>query len=314
MRRCLPRPKSPPRIHPATRTFQALRIAVNEELKSLELALERLPDLLAPGGRLAIISFHSLEDRRVKESFRDDDRLHVLTRKPVTPSDAEVSINPRSRSAKLRVAERHHKNGEGEAPAELGRRIEPVAPQERRPPNSAESRLPNPQRRRPTAQEARAYVRPAIIISGGQTGVDRAALDAAIELGIPHGGWCPAGRKAEDGPLPDRYQLKETESPEYHVRTEQNVIDSDGTLILYRDEISGGTRLTHRLAVKHGRPFLLANLSHEHALGDIRRWMQENRIRRLNIAGPRESSAAGVGMQARELLLQLWRDESEVPS
>jgi 16S rRNA (cytosine1402-N4)-methyltransferase len=94
------------RIDPATRTFQALRIAVNDELKSLEIALRRLPDLLKPGGRLAIISFHSLEDRRVKEAFRDDPRLNNLTKKPVTAHDAEIARNPRSRSAKLRVAER----------------------------------------------------------------------------------------------------------------------------------------------------------------------------------------------------------------
>jgi 16S rRNA (cytosine1402-N4)-methyltransferase len=83
-----------------------LRIAVNEELKWLEVALRRLPDYLRPGGRLAIISFHSLEDRLVKESFRDDARLQVLTRRPVRSSEQESSTNPRSRSAKLRVAER----------------------------------------------------------------------------------------------------------------------------------------------------------------------------------------------------------------
>jgi 16S rRNA (cytosine1402-N4)-methyltransferase len=93
-------------IDPATRTFQALRIAVNDELKSLEIALRRLPDCLRPGGRLAIISFHSLEDRRVKEAFRGDDRLDVLTRRPVEAGPEEVASNPRARSAKLRVAER----------------------------------------------------------------------------------------------------------------------------------------------------------------------------------------------------------------
>jgi 16S rRNA (cytosine1402-N4)-methyltransferase len=94
------------RIDPATRTFQALRIAVNEELKWLEVALRRLPECLKINGRLAIISFHSLEDRRVKTSFREDVRLHVLTRRPLRPTEAEVADNPRSRSAKLRVAER----------------------------------------------------------------------------------------------------------------------------------------------------------------------------------------------------------------
>jgi 16S rRNA (cytosine1402-N4)-methyltransferase len=94
------------RIDPATRSFQALRIAVNDELKWLEVALRRLPDCLRPGGRLAVISFHSLEDRLVKEAFRDDARLSVVTRRPVRPSDDEIAANPRSRSAKLRVAER----------------------------------------------------------------------------------------------------------------------------------------------------------------------------------------------------------------
>jgi 16S rRNA (cytosine1402-N4)-methyltransferase len=106
VRRAVPAVARQQRIDPATRTFQALRIAVNDELKSLEFALRRLPDVLKPGGRLAIISFHSLEDRRVKEAFRDDPRLQVLAKKPITPHEAEIARNPRSRSAKLRIAER----------------------------------------------------------------------------------------------------------------------------------------------------------------------------------------------------------------
>jgi 16S rRNA (cytosine1402-N4)-methyltransferase len=106
IRGCVPRSRHG-RIDPATRTFQALRIAVNDELKSLEIALRRLPDCLRPGGRLAVISFHSLEDRPVKEAFRNDPRLTSLTRKPITPSDVETAENPRSRSARLRLAVRN---------------------------------------------------------------------------------------------------------------------------------------------------------------------------------------------------------------
>jgi 16S rRNA (cytosine1402-N4)-methyltransferase len=105
VRSCVPRSRGH-RIDPATRTFQALRIAVNGELESLEAGLKRLPDCLATGGRLAIISFHSLEDRLVKRAFRADERLTVLTKRPVRPSDEEIAANPRARSAKLRVAER----------------------------------------------------------------------------------------------------------------------------------------------------------------------------------------------------------------
>ena len=105
VRSCVPRSRGH-QIDPATRTFQALRIAVNGELDSLATALRRLPDFLKPGGRLAIISFHSLEDRLVKQAFRDDERLEVVTRRPVQASDDEAHANARARSAKLRVAER----------------------------------------------------------------------------------------------------------------------------------------------------------------------------------------------------------------
>jgi 16S rRNA (cytosine1402-N4)-methyltransferase len=104
VRGCVPRVTD--HIDPATRTFQALRIAVNREIESLELALERIPGRLKPGGRLAIISFHSLEDRPVKEAFRSDGRLVNLTKKPIRPSESEIHANRRSRSAKLRVAQR----------------------------------------------------------------------------------------------------------------------------------------------------------------------------------------------------------------
>ncbi len=106
IRGCVPNPPGGHRIDPATRTFQALRIAVNDELKSLEIALRRMPGCLRPGARMAAISFHSLEDRRVKEAFRADERLKVLTRRPVCADEKEVADNPRARSAKLRVAER----------------------------------------------------------------------------------------------------------------------------------------------------------------------------------------------------------------
>ena len=103
---CYPPKARHGRIHPATRCFQALRLAVNDELGSLERLLERAPDWLVPGGLLAIISFHSLEDRRVKTAFLADPRLERLTRKPITAGPEELEANPRSRSAKLRVARR----------------------------------------------------------------------------------------------------------------------------------------------------------------------------------------------------------------
>jgi hypothetical protein len=147
---------------------------------------------------------------------------------------------------------------------------------------------------------------PRRVVSGGQTGVDRGALDAAIALGIEHGGWCPRGRLAEDGLIPAKYRLTETESPDYPVRTERNVLDSDGTLILYRDRMMGGTELTLRLARRHGKPCLTVSLD-EDTEGEVRRWMADQQIEILNVAGPRESSAPGITGQARRFLEKLFR-------
>lgn len=140
------------------------------------------------------------------------------------------------------------------------------------------------------------------IVSGGQTGVDRAALDVAIALGIDHGGWCPRGRLAEDGQIPARYQLRETDSSDYAVRTEQNVIDSDGTLVLYLGQMSGGTELTRRVARKHRRPVLEIDLANQPNAGDVHRWLDTNNIQVLNVAGPRESSSPGVTTLAENFL------------
>ncbi|MBN1394233.1 MAG: putative molybdenum carrier protein [Pirellulales bacterium] len=140
------------------------------------------------------------------------------------------------------------------------------------------------------------------IISGGQTGVDRAALDAAVELGLPHGGWCPLGRAAEDGRIPDRYELRETDSPEYPARTERNVIEADATLILHRGPLSGGTELTVRLAERHNRPHLVVDLDGAIDSAEVRHWLEETGVSILNVAGPRESQSPGIYESAREFL------------
>ncbi|MCG3199817.1 MAG: molybdenum cofactor carrier [Candidatus Omnitrophica bacterium] len=141
-----------------------------------------------------------------------------------------------------------------------------------------------------------------MIVSGGQTGVDRAALDVALELGISCGGWCPLGRLAEDGVLPDRYPLRETESADYSQRTEWNVRDSDGTLIIARGTLTGGTALTESLARRLGKPCLVADPDLEPDLTSIREWIEAKDIRKLNVAGPRESSQPGIYSQAAGIL------------
>lgn len=130
------------------------------------------------------------------------------------------------------------------------------------------------------------------IVSGGQTGADRAALDVAIRLGIPHGGWVPKGRITEDGPLPDRYRMREMDTADYAARTEQNVLDSDGTVILSHGAPDGGSALTKALAERHGRPHLhldMEKLSVSEAADRLRGWIEKGAIRTLNVAGPRTS-------------------------
>ena len=150
------------------------------------------------------------------------------------------------------------------------------------------------------------------IVSGGQTGVDRAALDVALELALPCGGWCPRGRKAEDGVLPARYPLEETATDAYAERTERNVLESDGTLTLLRGQASGGTRLTIELAKQYGKPCLVIDLDLDASPAIIRGWIAENRIRTLNVAGPRQSQAPGIYDQARALLRRILNHEATV--
>ncbi len=146
------------------------------------------------------------------------------------------------------------------------------------------------------------------IVSGGQTGVDRAGLEVAIWLGLEHGGWCPRGRRAEDGRIPDRYVLQETEQTDYSVRTERNVVESDGTLILYETRIRGGTALTVHLATRYARPIFLVDLMCSPDAGGFHDWMLQNHIEVLNVAGPRESSRPGIGQRARQWMIDALRD------
>ena len=132
------------------------------------------------------------------------------------------------------------------------------------------------------------------IVSGGQTGVDRAALDAAMALGLPVGGWCPRGRRAEDGVIDSRYPLTETPDEPYAQRTAWNVRDADGTLVLLFDKPSPGTTLTVEKAKALGKAFLLVDLRMPPEAMAVMRWLEENAIRVLNVAGPRESEAPGI--------------------
>ena len=145
------------------------------------------------------------------------------------------------------------------------------------------------------------------VVSGGQTGVDRAALDVARALGLPCGGWCPRGRLAEDGPIGLDYPLVETPSADYAQRTEWNVRDSDGTLVLTRGRAEGGTAFTIALARGRGRPLLVVDLATDPDPAEAARWVREAEVALLNVAGPRESQRPGIGAQARAFLERLFR-------
>ena len=143
------------------------------------------------------------------------------------------------------------------------------------------------------------------IVSGGQTGVDRAGLDAGLALGLAVGGWCPRGRRAEDGPIPPQYPLEETASAAYRVRTRMNVRDSDATLILCHGPLTGGTKLTASIARRMGRPLRIADLSRRVQAPAAAAWLRKHNAVRLNVAGPRESQAPGIGAEARRFLMRV---------
>lgn len=135
------------------------------------------------------------------------------------------------------------------------------------------------------------------IISGGQTGVDRAALDVALEMNVEHGGWCPKGRLAEDGCIKNRYCLRETKTSDYETRTEKNVTSSDGTLVISRQKPNGGTLLTIIYSAQHGKPVLLVSPKSAQSTAGIKKtidWIKLNNIKVLNVAGPRASKDPGI--------------------
>jgi hypothetical protein len=143
------------------------------------------------------------------------------------------------------------------------------------------------------------------IVSGGQTGVDRAALDVALELDIPCSGWCPKGRRAENGPIPERYPLEETPLPFYPQRTEWNIRDSDGTLVLTMGKPDGGTALTIALARRFKKPCLVIDLKKSPEFNAVRNWIQTNQLQILNVAGPREKDILRIYPKARRFLHRL---------
>jgi hypothetical protein len=149
------------------------------------------------------------------------------------------------------------------------------------------------------------------IVSGGQTGADRAALDWARAHGVPHGGWCPKGRGAEDGPIGPEYRLEETPSADPAQRTEWNVRDSDGTVIFSIAEgLSGGSRLTAELAERRRKPCLhlvRARATPEPASA-LRAFQQAHRIRVLNVAGPRALEAPEIGRFVEEVLTRAFSE------
>lgn len=157
------------------------------------------------------------------------------------------------------------------------------------------------------------------IVSGGQTGVDRAALNVALALGLPCGGWVPRGRRAEDGRIDPRYPVREASSRAYTERTRLNVRDSDATLVLCRDAPTGGTALTLAIARRLRKPFLVVDLSAPTEAAPteaapVRAWLDAHAVRTLNVAGPRESTAPGIAQSATALLFHVLRPNAGRPA
>jgi hypothetical protein len=149
------------------------------------------------------------------------------------------------------------------------------------------------------------------IVSGGQTGVDRGALDASLDLGIPCGGWCPRARRSEDGTIPDCYRLQETASADYPARTRKNVEDSDATLILTSGPATGGTLLTVNLCKRLRKPHLIIDLAQDDlgaSLCQVREWLAGFPAGAINVAGPRETEDPGIGGRARVFLREALQE------
>lgn len=142
-------------------------------------------------------------------------------------------------------------------------------------------------------------------MSGGQTGVDRAALDVALARGLACGGWCPKGRRAEDGPIAVHYPLIETPSAHYLQRTQWNVRDSDGTLVLLRGTPEGGTAKTIDYANRLERPVCIVDFAAGARLGPVRAWLRSHAIGTLNLAGPRASKQPTIYDDATRFLNRL---------
>ena len=145
------------------------------------------------------------------------------------------------------------------------------------------------------------------IVSGGQTGVDRAALDLALSRGIPCGGWCPKGRLAEDGVIPERYPLTETPGPDYAERTAWNVRDSDGTLVLTSGPPTEGTAFTVTVAQSVRKPCLVIDLAGIYDPHEVAEWLARHGIRILNVAGPRASKVPGIHEEALRFLESIFQ-------
>ena len=143
------------------------------------------------------------------------------------------------------------------------------------------------------------------IISGGQSGVDRSALDFSLQNNIKCGGWCPKGRLAEDGQIPQKYLLSETEETKVIFRTIKNIEASDGSMIIYRRMMDKGSLQTVHYAKTNAVPYIMIDLEKPFSIGLIKDWLDANHIKTLNIAGPRESNSPGIYKEAFDFLEQI---------